>query len=70
MVAIIICMPRTTELGQGVLASPWMSVCSAVCPCFVSGENLGNPWIDFFNFLHTPLGGLYMPLGVNEISST
>ena len=38
------------------------------CPHFVSGAELGNPCMDFFNFWHThPLGGVDVPFRVFEI---
>ena len=38
------------------------------CPHFVSGVELGNPCMDFFNFWHThPLGSVDVPFGVFEI---
>ena len=64
--------PRLTKWGGGVLASPRMSVWPAVsptsgCPHFVSGAELGNLCMDFFNFCHThPLGGVDVPFGVFE----
>ena len=31
-------------------------------PHFLSGADLGNPWMDFFNFAHTHLlGGVEVP---------
>ena len=67
------CIPRPTKWGRGVLASPRMSVRPAGrpsvrpasrCPHFVSGVELGNPCMDFFNFWHThPLGGVDVPFG-------
>ena len=36
-----------------------------VCPRFVSGADLGNPWEDLFHIAHThPLGGVDVPFGV------
>ena len=45
--------PPPDEVGVGVLASPRMSVPippASGCPHFVSGAELGNPCMDFFNF--------------------
>ena len=44
------------------------SVRPSGCPHFVSGAELGNPCMDFFNFRHThSLGGVDVPFGVFEI---
>ena len=69
--------PRPTKWGRGILASPRMSVRpsgrpsvrpASGCPHFVSGAELSNPCMDFFNFWHThPLGGVDVPFGVFEI---
>ena len=43
----------------------------SVCPRFVSRADLGNLWMDLFNFTHThPLRGLYVPFGIFEVSPT
>ena len=35
-----------------------------VCPHFVSGADLGNPWLDFFTFAHLhPLEGVDVRFG-------
>ena len=35
---------------------------------FISGEDLGNPWVCFFHAPHThPLGGVDVPSGVYEL---
>ena len=37
-------------------------------PDFVSGADLGNPWVALFFIAHThPLGGVDVPFGVYEI---
>ena len=72
-------IPNPTKWGRGVLASPRMSVRPAGRPVVrpshvrmyasVSGAELCNPCMDFFNFLHThPLGGVDVLFGVIEIS--
>ena len=47
---------RPTKLGRGYwrrLRCP--SGLSSFCPHFVLGADLGNLWMDFFNFAHTHL---------------
>ena len=57
------------EVGAGGIgvASDVRPSCSE-CPHFVSGAELGNSCMDFFNFRHThPLRGVDVPFGVFEI---
>ena len=58
-------IPRPTKLWWGVTALPLISGWPSICPCFISGADLGNPLGDFFDIAHTHhLGGVDVSFGV------
>ena len=62
--------PPPDEMGARGIGVP-SDVCPSGIGIFVSGAELCNPSMDFFNFWYThPLEGVDMPFGVFEILPT